>query len=227
MIVFFTKYAEEVMLTAVIKHFNPSAIMRQYESNEDILNIAKMYDEPNFFRIKDYKLAIINNYDFPEWAKDDSKLRFLELVIANKNTNIYSLINHLAEYLFEPEKLFYSSLDKTVMFKDNALQVINELGIFKRFKKSFARNGIIYYEINPQHNITELYSRSILKKCLEPFAVLNGDEALLLNAKKAGFAEDSVNLNRFEALKIKRVIAINSPVRNQIKSTIATKIIEY
>ncbi|MFA5333159.1 MAG: hypothetical protein WC376_01550 [Candidatus Nanoarchaeia archaeon] len=227
MIVFFTDNAEEVMLSAVIKHFNPSAILRQYESNEDILLIAKMYDEPNFFRIKDYKLAIINQYDFPDWMKDDSKLRFIELVIANKNTNIYSFINHLAQYLFEPEKLFYSSLDKTVMFKDNALQVINELGIFKRFKKSYSKNGIIYYEINPIHNITLLYSKSFLKKCSEPFVVLNNNDAVLLNARKAGFSEELVNLSRFDALKIKRVISISSPLKNQVKDTVATKIIEY
>jgi hypothetical protein len=227
MIVFFAKNAEEVMLCAVIKHFNPSAILRQYEHNEDILAIAKMHGEPNFFRIKDYKLAIISRYDFPDWAKDDSKIRFIELVIANKNTNVYSLINHLAEYLFMPEKLFYSSLDKTILFKDNAMQVINELGIFKRFKKSYAKNGIIYYEINPQHDITELFSKSILKRYSEPFIVLNRDEALLLNAKKAGFNDDSVNLSRFDALKIKKGIAISSPVKNQVKGTIATKIIEY
>jgi len=227
MIVFFTNNAEEVMLSAVIKHFNPSAILRQYESNEDIILIAKMYDEPNFFRIKDYKLAIINQYDFPDWMKDDSKLRFIELVIANKNTNVYSFINHLAQYLFEPEKLFYSSLVKTVMFKDNALQVINELGIFKRFKKSYSKNGIIYYEINPIHNITLLYSKSLLKKCSEPFVVLNNNHAVLLNARKAGFSEDLVNLSRFDALKIKRVISIISPLKNQVKGTVATKIIEY
>lgn len=227
MIVFFSKNAEEVMLSAVIKHFNPSAILRQYENNEDILNIAKMYDEPNFFRVKDYKLAIINQYDFPDWAKDDSKLRFIDLVIANKNTNIYSLINHLAEYLFEPEKLFYSSLDKAVMFKDNALQVINELGIFKRFNKSFARNGIIYYEINPIHDISMLYSKIILKKCNLPFVILNGDNALLCNAKLAGFKNDYINLTRFDSLKIKREISISAPSKNQVKSTVATKIIEY
>jgi len=227
MIVFFSKDAEEVMLAAVIKHFNPSAMLRQYEKNEDILIIAKMYDEPNFFRIKDYKLAIINQYDIPDWAKDDSKIRFIELVIANKNTNIYSFINHLASYLFNPEILFYSSLDKTVMFKDNAMQVIKELGIFKRFKKSFTKNGIIYYELNPEHDIMELYSKSVQKKCSEPFAVLNNDRAMLCNARKAGFNEDKVLLSRFDALKIKRRIIISSPSRNQVKNTVATKIIEY
>jgi hypothetical protein len=227
MIIFFTKNAEEIMLSAVIKHFNPSAILRQYESNEDILSIAKMYDEPNFLRIKDYKLSIINQYDFPDWSKDDSKLRFIELVIANNNTNIYSFINHLANYLFMPEKLFYSSLDKTVMFKDNAMQVITELGIFKRFKKNYEKNGIIYYEINPIHDISRLYSKMILKKCLEPFVILNKNKALVTNAKKAGFNEDIVNLSRIEALMIKREIIITIPIKNQIKDTVATKIIEY
>ncbi|MDD4353223.1 MAG: hypothetical protein PHN56_02060 [Candidatus Nanoarchaeia archaeon] len=227
MIVFFSKDAEEVMLAAIIKHYNPSAIMRLYENNEDLLSIAKIYNESNFFRIKDYKLAIINQYDFPEWIKDDSKLRFIELVIANNKTNIYSLINHLAEYLFSPEKLFYSSLDKTVMFKDNAMQVINELGIFKRFNKSFTKNGIIYFEINPEHDIIRLYSKSISKKCNEPFAVLNGDNALISNAKKAGFKDDIITLNRFDALRIKREIKVSMPLKNQLKGTVATKIIEY
>jgi hypothetical protein len=227
MIVFFSKNAEDVMLAAIIKHYNPSATMRLYENNEDLLSIAKMHDESNFFRIKDYRLAIINQYEFPDWAKDDSKLRFIELVLAHKKTNVYSLICHLAEYLFNPEKLFYSSLDKTVMFKDNAMQVIKELGIFKRHSKQFMKNGIIYYEINPENDISELFAKSMQKKCYEPFVILNKDNALIFNAKKAGFMEDSASLSRFDALKLKKNITINAPSKKLIKETLATKIIEF
>lgn len=227
MIVFFAKDAEEVVLASIIKHFNPSAMLRLYEKNEDLLSIAKIHNEPNFLRIKDYRLAIISQYDFPDWIKDDSKIRFIELVIANKNTNIYSLINHLAENLFSPEKLFYSSLDKSVMFKDNAMQVINELGIFTRFKKSFVKNGLIYYEINPEHDILELYAKGLLRKTSEPFVVLNSSQSLVMNAKKAGFKEDKAYLSRYDALRIKREIIVSPAIKNSIKSTIATKIIEF
>ncbi|MDD2678739.1 MAG: hypothetical protein PHT91_03420 [Candidatus Nanoarchaeia archaeon] len=227
MIVFFAKDAEEVVLASIIKHYNPSATMRMYEQNEDLISLAKIHNEPNFLRIKDYKTAIINRYNFPEWIKNDSKIRFIELVIAHKNTNIYSLVKHLAEYLFSPEKLFYSSLDRTVMFKDNAMQVMRELGVFKKFKNSWKKNGIHYYEINPEHDILELYSSTLLKKCSEPFAVLCKNKAIVMNAKKAGFIEDKALISRYDALNIKKEVLVNPAVKKSIKPTIATKIIEF
>jgi hypothetical protein len=228
MIVFFSKDAEEVMLAGAIKHYNPSAILRLYENNEDLLAIAKMHNESNFLRIKDYKMSIINSYEMPSWAKDDSKLRFIELSIANRNTNIYSFINHLAEHFFNPEKLFHSALDKTVMFKDNAMQVITELGVFLRNNKHFTKNGIIYYEINPIHDISIVYSKSLLKKHQgEPFIILQEDKATAFNAKKLGFNEDKAVLERFEALKLKKIIKIQPTIRSIIKETLATKISEY
>jgi hypothetical protein len=227
MIIFFTTNPEEVMLASVLKHFNEQALLIEYKNNDNIINIAKMYEESNFIRIKEYKLAILNQYDIPEWMKDDSKYRFIELILANKRTNIISLINHLASHLFEPEKLFYGALDKTVCFKDNALQAMKELNIFKRFSKIFMKNSIKYYEFNSEHNIIELFAKDMAKKENDSFVVINNDEAIVANARKIGFNEDFARLNKYDALRLTRRVFVNIPEKMMVKKTIATKIIEF
>lgn len=113
------------------------------------------------------------------------------------------------------------------MLKDLAMQSIRELGLFKKYAKKYQKNGIIYHEINPEHNIMELYAKSVKKKCSEPFIVLCHDKAMAANARRLGFINDFAIMDRYEALSIKMKINAGLPEKNGLKKTIATKIIEF
>jgi hypothetical protein len=108
------------------------------------------------------------------------------------------------------------------------MQVITELGVFLRNNKHFTKNGVIYYEINPIHDIAILYSKSLLKRHQgEPFIILQDDKATAFNARKLGFNEDNAVFERFEALKLRKIIKVQPTIRSIIKETLATRIIEY
>ena len=227
MIIFYTKDAEEVVLASIVKHSNPNSMLVEYSDNTDILRIAKIHNDPHFVRIKDYKLAIINKYEFPSWIKNESRLRFIELVLANEDTVSNELVTHLAKNLFNPELLFYSSLDKTLLFKNRAMQVINELGIFKKHGRKFYSNGLLHYEINPKNDISLLFVKDLMETIYEPFIVLNGNAALVGNAEFLGFSKNIVDLSRYDALKLKKTLIVKAAKRQEVKATIPTRICEF
>ncbi|MBN1924105.1 MAG: hypothetical protein JW791_05105 [Nanoarchaeota archaeon] len=227
MIIFYTPNVEEVILASIVKHFNPTALLREYKDNNDIISIATMHDDTHFIRIKDYKLAILNKYDFPAWIKNDSRVKFVELVLAHSKTTTNEVITYLAKYLFNPEQLFHGSIDKLVEFKNRAAQVINELKVFKRAAKHYNKKGVNYYEINPHHKITHLMLKELIEENPEPVIVLNKDEAAAGNAELLGFNNNIENMNRYDAFKVKKTVSIKPAVKKIIIPTIAKRICEF
>ena len=119
MIIFYTLNYEEVILAGILKYYNPNALIREYFQNENIIQIAKIHNEKNFIKIKDYKLAILNRYKFPSWIKNDKKLKFYELLLNSNNIKSEEIVTHIAKYLFNPEELFNGYNDKTINFIKN------------------------------------------------------------------------------------------------------------
>ncbi|PIU88344.1 hypothetical protein COS64_04195 [archaeon CG06_land_8_20_14_3_00_37_11] len=227
MIIFYAKNAEDVILSSILKHYNPDALLREYSDNTDVICIAKMHNDSHFIRVKDYKIAILSNYTYPVWIKNDSRVKFVELILAHKHTSPHELINFLAEHLFHPEELFYSSLDRTRMFKTRINEVLKELNTFKRLSRKFIKNDILYYEINPEHNIAELFTNDLRKNVTEPFIVLKGDEAIIANAEELGFKKDVVKTSRFDAFRIKRAECVKPFRKKIINPTLPTRICEF
>lgn len=140
MIIFYTLNYEDVILTGILKYYIPTALIREYSQNENIIQIAKIHNEKNFIKIKEYKLAILNRYKFPSWIKNDKKLKFYELLLNSNNIKSEEIITHIAKYLFNPEELFHGYNDKTILFKKEVKKVINELIILQNKDKNHKNN---------------------------------------------------------------------------------------
>lgn len=227
MIIFYTSDTEEVILASVVKHFNQDALLREYKDNNEVIGVAKMYEESHFIRIKDYKRAIKNKYNIPAWVKNESRVKFLELALAHKETTTNEIISYVAKYLFNPEELFYSSLDKPRLFHNRVKEVKTELNVFKRGVKHFKNKGLDYYEINPEHKISKLFMEYLLELFTEPFILLTKKKALVGNALLLGFNKKVIKTTRYDALKLKKKMIINQRTKNSVKRTIATRICEY
>lgn len=213
MIIFYTKTTNDIILASVVKHFNPNAILREYTDNQDILSIAKIHNETNFVRVKDFARAIEANYDIPNWLRNETIKNYIKRVLCHKNTSSIELISHLAEYLFKPEMALYSSIDRTVSFQQRIEEVNKEVSVLKRLAPREYRNDILFIKSNSEHNIIELLAEEFKENFAEPFVVLSNEDAILCNAESLGFEKDSVKLTRFDAFKLRKplVVKITNP----------------
>lgn len=227
MIVFYTNSTEDVLLAAVVKHNNPGAILREYTGNQDLLSIAKMHNEFYFIRVKDYKQAILKKYKSPNWMKNKNNTCFIQQVLAHNESNSHEIIQYLALNLFNPEKLFYSSSERTIMFQRRAKEVNRELNAFKRGSKKEYRNDILFMNINPKHNITKLLVEDLTDSHIEPFVVLRGEKAVVGNADLLGFENNIVKMKRYEAYKLRKKTIIIAPTIKKIRSSVITRLCEF
>ena len=227
MIIFYQRKADDVMLASVLKHYNPNAIIREYEDNSDVLRISKIHRESNFIRVSDYKSAIMKTYKCPRWINDELKKRFIELLLCHKNIDTNKLVEFLSENLFFPELVFFDYTDASVEYKSMVAEVVNELEAFRRLSAPFLKNKIIFYDINPEHNIMEVFAKSKAEEIDAGFVVLCGDKAIVMNAKDLGFQKEMARISRFDAFRLRRKIKILKVKRNKVIKTIAKTIYEF
>lgn len=186
-----------------------------------------MHEDIHFVRVKDYKLGILNKYRFPAWVKNDSRMKYLNLLLAHKDTESVEVVKYYGEHLFHPENLFHSSLDQTRLYNNRVQEVLNELNAFKRLSNGFKHKSITFHDINPEHDIQRLFLNYLMEKMEEPVIVLKGKKALVGNARELGFGKEFVETNRFKAFQLNKIKLVKPAKRRLIKTTNATKICEF
>ncbi len=229
MIIFYRKTVDEVVLASIVKHYNPSAILREYSDNQDVIGIAKIHNEANFIRVKDFKEAIKKNYRTPDWIQNRNLTLFVKKALSHRLTDSFDVVSHLAEYLYHPEKLFYSSIDKAVILQQRVKEISRELSMQKRLMRKEYREGILFIDARSEHEILDLLLDD-LKTCYEePFVLLCNDKAAVANAALLGFDKDTVRMTRFDAYKLRKpaVIVKLAQAKNRIPAGIVTHLCEF
>ncbi|VVB75469.1 Uncharacterised protein [Candidatus Tiddalikarchaeum anstoanum] len=228
MIIFYRKCVEDIILASVVKHHNNNAILREYSDNQDLLNIAKIYEDINFVRVKDFKKAIEQNYGIPSWLKNEKIITIIKNVLSHKDSNSTEVITHLAENLRYPERTLYGNTEKSVVFQRRNEIVNKEVVFQKRFATREYRNDILFIAIDSEHDIIEQVFEEFKDSTSEPFVILQKDDAILGNAELLGFFADNVKLNRFDAFQLRKPVIINVVNnKNNTPTTTITRLCEF
>ncbi len=227
MILFYKKKASDVILTSIIKHYNPEWFVKKYENNKEVLKIAKMNNTYNFIRVSDYKKAILNKYHTPKWIKNSHRKEFIEKLLCHRKTNSKELINFISKNLFKPENIFEAYTEEVISMKEKVNKIEKEIVVFEQKKKRKIRNGILYLDINPTNNIGGIIADNLAKEYNLPIIILQKNEAFIKHAEQLGFKKNKIKTNRYKALKMKKEIVVEKPVSRKVINTKNTTLLQY
>ena len=133
----------------------------------------------------------------------------------------------IAKNLFNPENIFEAYTEEVINLKEKAEQVEKEINVFKQKSERKIKNGIIYMEINPTHNIGRIIVNDVAEDCTLPVIILQENNAFIGNAEQLSFKKKFVKTNRYEALRMKKEIIIQKPAAQKIAATRNTTLLQY
>jgi len=227
MIVFYRKNHADIILAAIIKHYNPDTIIKEYSDNKQVLSFAKSQNNHSFLRVNDWSEAIMIKYKTPSWIHNNYRQDFIKNLLCHKDVETGKVVNFIALNLFNPENIFEAYTEEVITMREMVEQVKKEITLFRQNIDKKVKDGIIYVNINPVHNIADIMAEELMDDCTLPLIIFQGDYAVVGNAEQLGFKTDFVKTTRYEALRIKKEIVVERTLPQKTVTTKNTTLMQY